>query len=226
MNGEKRIADEQEFCLANNKLIQWGAVCLIAGGVLTALLNAILTPALPHGVPFAVMAASQVFLWRQSASALAAILLLFGCLGLYLLQADRAGRFGAISFILAVSGTALLLGVEWNEIFDVRDFAQRAPETLNLLNSAKAMTLSTVGSLIALGVFMLGWIGLAVSTLRSKAASRAAAWLVIAGFFATPLLTPLLHRVWAGVVGNLILGSGLVWLGFGILARRGLDRRA
>lgn len=209
--------------MANNKLIQWGAVCLIAGGVLTALLNAILTLALPHGVPFAVTAASQVFLWRQSASALAAILLLFGCLGLYLLQADRAGRFGAISFILAVSGTALLLG---NEIFDVRDFAQRAPETLNLLNSAKAMTLSTVGSLIALGVFMLGWIGLAVSTLRSKAASRAAAWLVIAGFFATPLLTPLLHRVWAGVVGNLILGSGLVWLGFGILARRSLDRRA
>jgi len=200
---------------------QVAAIALIGGGALTLLINVFLTPALPHNVSFATTAASIIFLWRQSASALAAALLLIGCVGLYLRQAERAGYFGVLAFTLALVGTALALGIEWREVFDVHDFARRAPDTLNALDAQKGLSLSNIGALIAISTFVLGWILLAIATLRTRAANRIAAWLVIAGFLVTPLLRPVLPAVWGAAVGNAILGSGLAWLGYDIFPEVG-----
>jgi hypothetical protein len=197
---------------------QVAAMALIGGGALTLLINVALTPALPHNVSFATTAASIIFLWRQSASALAAALLLIGCVGLYLRQAERAGYFGVFAFTLALVGTALALGVEWREVFDVHDFARRAPDALNALDAEKGLTLSNIGAIIAISTFMVGWILLAVATLRTRAANRIAAWMVIAGFLSTPLLRPVLPGLWGAAVGNAILGSGLAWLGYDIFS--------
>lgn len=70
-------------------LVRWAGAALAAGGVHTALINAFLTPAVATGQPFAVTAATPVFLWRQAASALAAALLLFGSVGLHLGRGRR-----------------------------------------------------------------------------------------------------------------------------------------
>ena len=195
---------------------QVAAMALIGGGALTLLINVVLTPALPHNVSFATTAASIIFLWRQSASALAAVLLLIGCVGLYLRQAERAGHFGVFAFTLVLVGTALALGVEWREVFDVHDFARRAPDALNALDAEKGLSLSNIGTIIAISTFVLGWILLAIATLRTRAANRIAAWMVIAGFLVTPLLRPVLPGLWGAAVGNAILGSGLAWLGYDI----------
>jgi hypothetical protein len=73
--------------------LRWTGGALMLGGLLTVLINAALTLILPLDAPLTETAASSVFLWRQSASAAAAALLLFGSIGLYLRQAERTGYF-------------------------------------------------------------------------------------------------------------------------------------
>lgn len=191
---------------------------MIAAGSLTFLVNAVLTPLLPHHVSFDITAASPVFLWRQSASALAGALLLFGCVGLHLRQADHAGVFGTLAFFSAFLGSALLLAVEWNEIFIVRDLAVRAPGTLRILDAGSGVSLYDLGALIPFAVFVTGWLALAASTIRLGILSRTAAGLVMAGLFATPLLTAALPKSWGTILGNAILGAG--WIGLGYDVRR------
>ena len=194
-------------------LVRWAGAALAAGGVLTALINAFLTPAVATGQPFAVTAATPVFLWRQAASALAAALLLFGSVGLHLRQAGRAGGFGAAAFALAFLGSALLLASEWAEVFLVRTLALRAPEALRALDAGPGPSPYDLGSIAALATFTLGWIALAAATIRAGMLSRRAAALVIVGLFSIPLLHPVLPGVWGAAVGNAILGAGWLWLG-------------
>jgi hypothetical protein len=99
--------------MTNPTILRWSGVALASGGALTLGINVILTPLLPRGAPFEVTAASSLFLLRQGASALAAALLLVGCVGVYLRQAERTGRLGAVAFIVALLGSALVLAWEW-----------------------------------------------------------------------------------------------------------------
>jgi len=193
--------------------MRWSGVALAAGGVLTLLINACLTPLLPAHAPLAKTAASSVFLWRQGLSALAAVFLLFGSIGLYLRQAARTGRSGAVAFAMAFIGSALLLATEWAEVFLVRDLALRTPDALQALDSGHGPTLYDLGAMIAFGMFTIGWLALAASTLRAGMLSRRAAWLVIAGLFSIPLLGAVVPGVWGAVAGNAILASGWFWLG-------------
>jgi hypothetical protein len=200
-------------------LLRWSGVALAAGGALTLLLNAALTPRLPAHAPLAETAASPLFVWRQSVSALAALGLLFGAVGLHLRQAARAGRFGALAFALAFLGGALLFAMEWGEVFVVHPLAVGAPQALAALEPAHGPGLYDIGSMIAFSAFALGWILLAIATLRARVLPRPAAWLVIGGLFATPLLGAVLH-VWGAVAGNAILGAGWFWLGLKVARAR------
>lgn len=192
---------------------RWTGLALACGGALTVLVNVGLSPFLDHGAPLVDTAATSVFLWRQCVSALAVALLLFGSVGLYLRQAERAGRFGAVAFAMAFLGTALVLAWEWIDIFILRDLALRAPKTLQMLEESKGLKLYDLGAVIPIGLFTLGWIALAASTYRVSPALRRAAGLVIAGFFAIPLLSAGLRSIWGGILGNVILGSGWFLLG-------------
>ena len=191
----------------------WTGMSLAAGGVMTLLINSGLTPLLRPDASFSETAASSVFLYRQGLSALAAILLLFGSVGLYLRQVEHSGRFAAVAFVIAFLGTALLLAAEWSQVFLVHDLALRAPDTLRLLDSGKGPSLYDIGTMVALSTFSLGWILLAISALRSGVFSRPAPILVIAGFLAIPLLGAVLPGVWGVVVGNGVLASGWFLLG-------------
>jgi len=182
-------------------------------GVLTFALNVALTPALQADVPFAESAASTAFLWRQALSAVTAVLLLFGALGVHLRHSERAGRFGLIAFLVATVGSALLLAQEWNQVFFVRDLAVRAPDLLNELDGEDALSLSDLGALISFTVFSLGWIALAAAALRGRAFARMGPLLVIAGFFVTPILGAALPGVLGVILGNGVLGAGWFVMG-------------
>ena len=192
--------------------IRSAGAALAAAGVLTIIVNGVVTPMLPRGAPFADVAASTPFLVRQSLAALTAILLMFGLVGLHLRQMEAVGRFGAIAFVLAFTGTALLLGVEWTQIFEVRDMAAREPDALNRLD-AGAMNLADIGAMIALAVLVTGWLALAIAMLRGAVFPRRAVWLVVAGLFATPFLSAVMPPLVASAIGNALLGSGWIWLG-------------
>ncbi len=192
------------------------SICGIAvagGGILTFLINSGLTPFLQSDAPFPETAGSALFLWRQSLSALAAVLLLFGSIGLYLQQAETAGRFGAIAFLLAFIGSALLLAHEWSQIFFVRELAFSAPEVLQSLESEEKLNLFNISALAALSTFVLGWILFSISMLKTSVYSRRGPILLIVGFFATPMLAAALPDMWGLIIGNAVLGSGWFLLG-------------
>ena len=175
--------------------------------------NSVLTPLLPRGPSLAHTVTSPAFAWRESVASVCAVLLLFGSVGLYLRLAERSGKPGAVAFGLAFCGSALLLGVEWSQLFDLRDFARRAPDALDALNAKHGLSLSDIGGLIVLGTFTIGWLAMAGVAIWAGSVSRMAASLVIAGFFLIPMLQPLLPKPLGAVVGNVVLGVGWMWLG-------------
>lgn len=202
--------------MTNDSFLRSSGWALALGGALTFLINAVLTPFLPKNAVFSAVAVSPIFLWRQSSSALAAMLLLFGAVGLYLRQAKRGNWFGAAAFAMAFVGSALLVATEWNQVFDTRDLALRAPATLDALNSGRGMNLPDLGALIALVTFTVGWIALAAWTLHARIFPRLAAVLVIAGFFLIPVLHAVLPGSWGDGLGNGVLGAGWFWLGIAL----------
>ena len=69
---------------------------------------------------------------------------------------------------------------------------------------------------LLMSIFFVGYgLGaiIAVSMLLAKVFARPGPVLVIAGFFAIPLLSALISPVWGGVIGNAVLGSGFMLLG-------------
>lgn len=188
-------------------------LALICAGVLHVVTNSVLTPLLPRGVSFAHTVASPVFAWRESVASACAVLLLFGSVGLYLRLPERVRKPGAVAFGLAFCGSALLLGLEWSQLFDFRDFARRAPDALDALNAKHGLSLSDIGGLIVLSIFTIGWLALAGVTIWARSISRMAASVVIAGFFLIPMLQPLLPGPLGAIVGNIVLGVGWMWLG-------------
>jgi|SRR5215472_3004685 len=195
-------------------------LALVGAGVLSVVTNSVLTPLLPRGVSFAQSVASPVFAWRQSVASISAALLLFGTVGLYMRLSEKSGKRGAVAFGLAFCGSALLLGEEWVQLFDIRDFARRAPDTLDKLNATHGPSLSDVGGLIVVSVFSIGWLALAGVTIWTRVVSRMAASMVIAGFFLIPILQPLLPGMLGAILGNVILGCGWTWLGLELWRER------
>ena len=195
-------------------LARSAGIALMAGGVLIFLINAILSPLLPKS--FAESAASWVFLWRQSAAAVAAMLLLFGSVGMYLRQARRSGVAGSLAFGGAFVGTALLLAMEWGEIFLVRTVALRSPSTLGALEGGPSLSPYDLGAMIAFAAFTLGWLAFAILSWRMRMFSRRGPTLLIAGFFLVPMLG--WAGVWGQVVGDAVLGAGWWMLGRDLIA--------
>jgi hypothetical protein len=194
-------------------------IALAAGGALTLLLNVVLTPLMPQGVPFAQAVLTPVFLWRESASALAVALLLVGSMGFYLDEADRVGAAGMVAFLLAFLGSALVLAWEWANVFVLRDLARVSPAALGSLDASKGMSLYTLGAIIPLSLFTLGWLALAISTMRAGKENRVAAAVLIAGFFVGPIASAALGAKWGGALGSATLGVGWMMLGVRVASR-------
>src|SRR4030095_11402985 len=144
-------------CMQRSAFVRWTGAALAAGGTLEALLNLALTPRMVNGAPFRQTASSAVFLWRQSLSALAVGLLLFGCIGLYLSQEQRDRWFGAVAFVATFVGSTLVVAWEWVDIFVLRELALRAPDALAALEDAKGINLYDLGAMIPISLYALGW---------------------------------------------------------------------
>jgi hypothetical protein len=185
---------------------------------MTIFVNLAFTPFMTTGAPFSQTAASSLYLWRQSASAIAAALLLLGSIGLYLRQSSRAGSVGTTAFVCAFYGTALLLAWEWVDVFVLRALALSDPGALQAMEDRPGLNLFDLGALVPVTIFALGWIAFALVTLRSGFFPRLAPCLVIAGFVLTPLLTPALG-LWGAGLGTSVLGAGWVWLGVACFGR-------
>jgi hypothetical protein len=110
-------------------------------------------------------------------------------------------------YLRLASGSALLLGIDWAQLFDIRDFARRAPDTLNALNAGHGPNLSDIGGLVVLGTFTIGWLAIAAVTIRTRMPSRVTASVVLIGFFLIPILRPVLPGLLGPIVGKVVFDS-------------------
>ena len=99
------------------------------------------------------------------------------------------------------------------QVFFIHELARVAPDSLQAMEDVQGLNLYDLEAMIAIIPFSIGWICFAASILANKVFARKGAILVIAGFFAIPLLTAALPGVWGGVLGNIVLGSGWIMLG-------------
>ena len=140
-------------------------ILLFIGGVLLILQNILLAPQMPLDQGEAVLRTSMVYLLRLSTAGVSVMLLLFGCIGVYLYQRNAIGAFGTSAFLVAFVGNSLMVCVEWSNIFVLRAVAQSVPEALGVLDKS---SLINIGFASAAGLFMIGWILMAVSAVISK----------------------------------------------------------
>jgi len=193
--------------------LKLSGIAIAAGGLFQIIVNAVFTPMLALDAPFAEMAASQVFLWRLSLATLTVFLFMIGSPGLHAYQASRSGLFGKVAFGLAFLGCALLFAHEWAQVFFMHNMALVAPAALQAMSDAEGMSALDLEGLIVLITFSLGWIAFAASMLTAKVFSRLGPTLVIAGFFAIPLIIAVTSTKLGGALGNAVLGSGFILLG-------------
>jgi hypothetical protein len=135
----------------------------------------------------------------------ATIALLFALTGLYLRQANAAGRLGLVGFVPAFIGTVLVAGDWWFESFIVPQIAAVAPQ---VMTGAIAGSM-VVGAVATFVLFALGWTVFGIATFRANVYPRPAAVLLIIG----------------GVVGILALSTpyqiplavAIGWIGYSLM---------
>ena len=198
-----------------NKFIRNSGIALVIGGVLLLIINVFLTPAymaaIEQGEVFS--RSSDIYIYRISLAMLDTLLLLFGCIGLYLSQRNASGKFGTIAFVVVFTGNSLMFAVEWANLFVLRPVAQTSPETFTALNES---TLMSAGILSGLGLFVLGWILMSVSSLLVNVFPRWAATSTIVGFVLVPVLGVTSLGVAGQVIGNIVLALGLAGMGYAV----------
>lgn len=199
-----------------NGFVRSCGYALVLGGVLHVLLTVFLTPAhvasFKQGEVFA--RTSGIYWFRLSAALVDILLLIYGCIGLYLAQKSTSGSFGTIAFWVAFVGNILLFALEWSNLFVLRAVAQTSPDTLAVLDKSRLMT---IGFVSGAGIFMLGWFFLAANTWLVNMLPRWASLSTIAGIILIPALgvTPL--GIVGQVIGNAIFGVGLIGMGYSLI---------
>ena len=199
---------------AGNQFSRGCGVALLLAGALTALINLILTPLL-HGqhLPPEVVPSTNIYFLRQSLSGLAALLLIFGCLGIHFVQRSASGLFGAIAFLIAFVGGCLLFAVEFTDVFVLPAVARANAETYLAIDKNVFMS---IGFAFVAGLFAIGWLLLSVTAWRTRLLPRWAAITTFAGLCLVPLLQASLGLP-GGIAGNAVFGIGLIGLGFGVI---------
>jgi hypothetical protein len=103
--------------------------------------------------------------------------LLLALTGLYLRQADHAGRLGLAGYLVAFLGTLLVAGDWWFESFIAPRIAAIAPEVMTGAISGSLL----VGAAATFGLFAIGWLTFGIATFRANVYPRPAAVLLIIG---------------------------------------------
>lgn len=155
-------------------------------------------------------AASPVFQVTSVVLLAAALLLLLALFSLYVRRAAQVGSYGFSAVLVAGTGTVLICAVYWSHAFLWPSLAQAAPELLD--GGTVVPGPFRFGELVARAIFGIGWIMAGVALLRAHIYGYVPAILIMVGAVVT--VVPSFSSVIPSfVVGQLIFGVGVFWLG-------------
>lgn len=144
---------------------------------------------------------------------------LIGLAGLFSVMNLRIRRFGKAAFALAMTGNLLLTGILFFVEAAILPVLARNPAYQPLLNPGSPLMTGGLGTAIGISLIItaLGDLLLAWHLVDTGTISPANGFL----FIGAPLIVltpPLAHAF--GVVGGLLLGAGVIWLGFSVRGGR------
>jgi multidrug transporter EmrE-like cation transporter len=204
---------EKEKNMSNANLTRWSGLSLLLAGIANALFWLLV---IPIGT-FAGAGAVQNSLWlpSQFLHTLAALLALFGLIGLYTYQGDKNGWLGLTGLVLALFGTGFALADAVIALVVYPIAAASAPalvEATGALNMSPAYIVFSV-------ISMVGTILFGIALLLQGRLPRLALSLLILGAILVnlpPGVVPMLVLIAGGVVW----GLGAAWLGFALWSAR------
>ena len=165
-------------------LVRWGALTAILGGVLLVIsdLWGLLMEGFGGNQSFSETARTSSFAITQGLSLLAAVLILFALVGLYVRQSEEAGVLGVLGFVLAFFGTALVVGVSWALFFVAPSVALESPEFLDAEQVGGPLD---TGFMLTSLFLAVGWALFGVAALLAQSYPR---WVAIVLIVATGLI--------------------------------------
>jgi hypothetical protein len=195
--------------------------CFASGGLLLAYwyLYVVFMPYRDLSTTLSILALHKHWTWINVLGVAGAAAGLLALPGIYLRQAEQVGALGLWGFLLALLGSALLLGpMLWDTIL-WSPLAHHDPSILDFkgpIYTSRAFVpfFVTAGLLWAAGMAMLGW-----ATFQAGVLPRWGGLLLVVGaplFGLGSLLGPL--QVYPRTVGITAFAAGLIWLGLGLRA--------
>ena len=193
-------------------LTRWSGLSLLAGGILLAIHYATHPPG-ENGAEFVL---SPLWIPSHIIQMPAMLLILFGLIGWYARQMHRSGSLALVAFVFAV--VACVFGVvtpTWAVIVQW-ELTTVAPSLAALDGPLLASPFARSVLAITAISLAIGFILVAVVTIRDRTLPRPAGWLIIAGLVIAPAFVV---SQAVAQIGGVITSLGLTWLGHALWSR-------
>ena len=206
--------------MSRDQMIRWSGLSLILAGVCIAL-GTIIHPS--KETPQIILAEKSRLIIGHWFLTFYAAFLMLGLLGVYASQSRQLGRLGLAGFVLLFFGT-LFYAVSSDYGFNAPVLARLAPQTLDAINAYPSV--AVMDGLFV--VFLLaGFIVFGIAISRSHAFPFWCGILIATGWslfmISAPLALLVFEPLWFfAVLGTVILGLGLGWVGYVLLSSKEL----
>lgn len=192
--------------MSTSDLIRWGGLAALVSGALI-IIGQILDFVLIGGQPFSVAATTSGWVISLIPFLVSSGLALLGLTGLYAHQAEEAGAFGFIAFLIAFAGQSLDFGWTWGFGFLLPTVAEAAPDIVD----TDPTGLLAVGLFLTFIVFAIGWLLFGLSSLLTNVLPRWGVVLLIIGVVLGFVLDAL-----EAPFSFVVFGIALAWLGWAL----------
>jgi hypothetical protein len=198
-------------------LIRWCGLALIVGGILGALGTAL--------QPVSTLTSSTLDSRWVPVNLLyiaSNLLILFGLVGLYLRQIEKAGVLGFIAFVLTFFDTALTAGetVVTTYVFPYIARQPDAPQLISGIISPGGPLAAMVPMMQLLTVLDVGFLLLAVVVVRAGVLAPASGWLLLISSIMTMIFPLPNSAVIPGIIAQVAFSLSFSWLGYQIWSKQ------
>jgi len=204
--------------MSTSTLIRWSGMALIVAGLLAFVTDLVSAVAIwgfgpEPAIPLSEAAALPGFVVLSSLFLIVTTLVLLGFVGLYARQAQSAGVFGLIAFVVAALGIVLLAGTVFTYAFvppalvDVAPAFVDAEQTGTILDTAYAVSVILV---------TLSLVLITISSLINQAVPRVLALIALVGFVVGFALQIVAQFGIVYLVSSALIAVAFGSLGFGL----------
>jgi len=201
------------------KLVRLSGIVAIASGIMI-FLTRVSQVILFGSQPLSVQAASSLFVPLVGIPGLlGSIGFLIGIVGLYIRQAEDAGYFGLIAFIIAFVGISLSLGANWAYSFAAPYIESNNAVLLNTSFSDPGWGVLGIGFSLSYIWGGLGQIILGISTITAKVLPRWVGIILVTSIILAGI-APIETNGPSSIILNVLMGMGPIAFGYALWSEK------